>query len=132
MRLRTLRHNVIWGAGWGLFLGVVYCVFALLVLMLKGFPDGPVLAVLGIYLGGGLLGGLLVGILRHWIRTEVRAMMVGVIVMVPIGAGFLYLMNGPVSSWGEAQVFALFAGSLLLGWMGGKIFWEQSRFDPNG
>lgn len=131
MALRSLRNNLIWGAGWGVFLGVLYCFFALFVLMLKGFPNGPVLAVLGIYLGGGLFGGVIVGVLRPWIRTQVRAMAVGVVICMPIGVGFLYLMDGPISSWGEAQVFSLIVGSLFLGLMGGKIFWDQSQFDPN-
>lgn len=127
-----LRENLLWGARWGLFLAVVYCVFALLVLMLKGFPDGPTQAVLGIYLAGGLIGGIILGILRGWIRTQLRAMAVGVIIIVPVVIGFLYLMSGPISSWGDAEVFSLIITSLSIGLMGGKVFWEQSRFDPYG
>lgn len=57
-------------------------------------------------------------------------MAAGVVIVAPVVVGFLYLMAGPISSWGEAQVFSLIVSSLILGLMGGKIFWAQSQFDP--
>ena len=125
-----LLQDLVWGAGWGLFVGVVYCAFAAIVLLLKGWPDGPVLRVFSIYVGGGLLGGALLGVLRSWVRTEVRAMLLGVIIAVPIGAAFLLLMSGPFSNWGEAEIASLGFGSLFLGVTGGKVLWQQTRFDP--
>lgn len=123
MGIHTLRHNILWGARWGLFLGGVYGLFALFVLMIRGFPEGPTQAVLAIYIGGGILGGAILGMLRSWIRTQGRAMAAGVVIVVPVVVGFLYLMDGPISSWGEVQVFSLIVSSLILGLMGGKIFW---------
>lgn len=124
VKAQRLGNRLIAGASWGLFLGLIYCGFAGLVLLTQGFRNVR-LEIFGIYLGGGLVGGLLVGALRPWIRSRVTAMTVGVVVMAPLGFGFLLLRNGPIANWDEAQFVALIAGSILLGSMGGKIFWDQ-------
>lgn len=67
MGFHTLRRNILWGVRWGSFLGGVYCLFALFVLMVRGFHEGSRQALLAIYIGGGMLGGTILGMLRPWI-----------------------------------------------------------------
>lgn len=133
---KNISRDLRWGAGWGLFGGVVWGVFAAVVIILRdGIPESAPervtpLTLLTLYPLGGIGAGLVVGLLRPFARERSGAMLVGMVAALPFAAGFMYLKSGSISGWGGAEWFAVIAGSMLLGAMGGYKLWDQHNFDP--
>lgn len=137
--MRDFAKDLRWGAGWGLFGGVIYMLFAAVVVVgIKGgMSDAPAgvtwLTLLGIYPVAGIAAGLITGLLRPWLKTRRKSMVVGMVAAFLPTMGFLRLAEGPIFDWGGAEWFGAIAGAILLGGMAAYIWWGQLHdFDPYG
>jgi len=135
--VKTLWRNVWWGAGWGLFTGVIYSAFGMGVLLLRGGGSSardevsaPVLILF--YLLAGLVGGVIVGLFRPLLKHRAWSTATGVIALLPASVGVLRLMAGPISGWGGAEWFAVFGTAAFLGGYFGYNYWDLQHFDPLG
>lgn len=128
--------NLWWGAGWGLFAGVIYSVFAAGVVLLKGgfdsAPEGITpIGLLLFYLFGGIAGGLIVGLFRPLLKKRSGSTAVGVLALIPASMGALRMIAGPVGRWGGAEWFGVIGTAALLGGYFGYSYWDLQHDDPN-
>jgi hypothetical protein len=134
MNLRQVSTNLYWGARWGGFLGAVFMLFAVVVLLFKGpNPDGiSLILILGAYPASGVLAGLIVGLLRPVLVSRSSAMAVGMIAAVPVSILFLRIVKGPFSGWGALGWVASILGAAWIGGLGGYVWWSHfSSFDSS-
>jgi hypothetical protein len=111
---------------------VIYTVFAAGILLLRGGTPERVgaIALLGLYLMGGIVGGLIVGLFRPWLKYRACSTAVGILALIPMSLGALRLMAGPIAGWGGAEWFAVFGTATLLGGYFGYDYWDLQHFDP--
>ena len=133
--MRKLWANLWWGAGWGLFVGIIYSVFAAGILLLKGgFSSAPrgvtPLALLVFYLLSGVAGGLIVGLFRPWLRRRSCSTAVGILATFPASVGVLRMIAGPIVHWRGAEWFGAVGTSFLLGGYFGYSYWDLQHYDP--
>jgi hypothetical protein len=97
--MRVIR-NVIWGVGYGLGFAAIFMAWAVFVRIVGGADafaqkGTSFLAVLALYLFGGIAAGGIVGLLRPIVRWRIGSALVGIICAEVIyGAGWIAL-NGP-------------------------------------
>lgn len=137
MKHRAMGKDVRWGAGWGLFGGLVYLGFAAVVIVLKNAADASVSerinvpVLLSMYPILGVVAGCIMGLLRPLLKTRRGAMLVGIVAAFPTMVSFLWFVKGPFWAWGGVGWFSAFGSAILLGSMGGYILWGQLyHFDP--
>lgn len=130
MARRRVGRDLSWGAGWGLFAGMVFGIFAATAIALQ---DGlgtelehvSVPVLLAMYPAIGVLGGLVVGFFRPAVKTRRGAMLVGILAAFPGEMALLSLFKGPVPAWDGFVWFGAVGGAIILGSMGGYIWWGQ-------
>jgi hypothetical protein len=125
----TVWRDLRWGIGWGLFAGVFYSLVAFAIYAFQGSrpfeSKGITLgSTLMVYIVGGLIGGTVVGLLRPLAKQRAGAMIVGVITMIPVSIGFVFILFGPMSRWGGGELFGVLFTAVFLGGYGGWEFWE--------
>lgn len=135
--MREIGTDLRWGTGWGLFGGIVYMLFAaIVVFFVKGgmsnAPEGITpLTLFGMYPVAGIYAGAVIGLCRPYLKTRLGSMLVGMVAAFVPCIGFLWLAKGPISDWGGVGWFAAVGSAILLGGMGGYILWGQLHdFDP--
>jgi hypothetical protein len=95
-----------WGARWGGLFGLIFMLFAMGVLAMKGASENSasahvnVLLLLAAYPLTGLLSGLIVGLFRSALKRRRGAMVVGMVAALPTSLVFLRLIYGAFSAWG--------------------------------
>jgi hypothetical protein len=118
-----------WGIGWGLFAACFYSLVALGIYAFQGSrpfesKDITLGSTVAVYIVGGLLGGTVVGLLRPLGKRRAGAMLLGVIAMIPVSIGFVFILFGPISRWGGGELFGVLFTAVFLGGYGGWEFWE--------
>lgn len=108
----SLKRDLRWGTTGGLSIAVVYCVWVLIIYMLRGsdpFEQAGVSLpmVLITYLGVGLVSGMVVGLLRPLTRWTVGAYAVGLAAGVPFGLGLVVCIQGSPDRWDWATWMGL-------------------------
>jgi hypothetical protein len=121
--------DIRWGIGWGLFAACFYALVALVIYAFQGSrpfeSKGITLAsTVAVYIVGGLIGGTIVGLLRPLTKRRAGAMLLGVIAMIPVSIGFVFILFGPISRWGGGELFGVLFTAVFLGGYGGWEFWE--------
>lgn len=133
MSTRSFKHDLTWGTTRGLFGGVVYCAFASVVLLFKGWPSElPTASIYAAYLLGGLSGGVILGALRPYANSPRGAVWVGTLVAIPVVIAFVLLIRGPLPTWGKHEVALTIMCSVILGAMGGRMIWNSVHEAPFG
>jgi hypothetical protein len=127
MLLRRER-DVLGGMVLGFGMAILYTLLALVIFVATGGAafeaQGATLGlVILTYFFGGITGGAVFGLLLPWTRRRSGAVLVGILVALPIGAGFGMAMNGPIWTWREDAIAATLFFGLVLGGFGGYSFW---------
>jgi hypothetical protein len=120
--------NAYWGMRWGLAFASLYCLWAVVVLLLggeaafrkQGITFGE---TIGAYLGGGVLAGAVVGFLRPLLKWAWGAPVVGVVAAIPVGLAFDLATKG--ARWMSVNaLLTIGIFSATLGTMGGLVLRE--------
>lgn len=137
MNDRAVGRDMIWGMKWGLVMGLIYTLFASVVVFAKEFQDSAVSQhveiplLLAAYPVTGVMAGLIVGLFRPLLVSRTGAVIVGVMAAVPVTLAFVRLVRGPLSGLATPEWIGAGGAAILLGSMGGYIWWGQmSGFDP--
>ena len=100
---RPVIRNVLWGIRWGLSFAVGITLLAAIPALIRAFmppTEGwktgiSFPALVGIYLAGGIVAGALVGLLRGWTRSWLvrrgLGILIGMVLVPPIGYAFVEL-----------------------------------------
>lgn len=133
MMLSNAARNAYWGMRWGLAFAGVFCLWAVILLMLGGpsafMKQGISFAqAIAGYVFGGITAGAVVGILRPLLKYGWGAAVVGIIAAWPVGLAFMVATLG--SHWSSPNsliTVAIF--SLTVGAMGGitlrEVVWRK-------
>jgi hypothetical protein len=123
----AVRERTIEGAKEGMAFGVGYCVYALLLLVVRG-PElfasagSGVVMVLALYLAGGAIAGTICGGLEPLTGSLVGRILVGIIAALPF-AFLLGLTVLPAEDIRPNLVPVALGCAVLWGVMGGTMFW---------
>lgn len=96
------RENLAWGLEAGIFFAAVTVVLAIIPALIRALVGTHVwwqkglsfLAIIGLYLFGGITGGVIVGLLRPWTRYWWGRRMVGALAAVPFAAVIIVTFFG--------------------------------------
>lgn len=128
MNERNPFKNAYWGVRWGLAFASLYCLWALVVLLLGGeaaFRKQGITfwQAIGGYLAGGILGGAVVGFLRSLLNRAWGAAVVGTLAAIPVALAFELATEG--AGWMSLDALLTVAiFSLTVGAMGGLVLRE--------
>jgi hypothetical protein len=128
--LQRLRCNVLTGTTYGLCIAVVFSVFVLVMLAVRGSSlleehDTTLATILGTYFAAGLVGGAIVGALLAIGRRWYGAMLVGYIAAIPV-YGMIIMATSPPTRWMTYLPYLFY----LLGPAGavaGLWIWSEQR-----
>jgi hypothetical protein len=116
------------GMAWGLFIGTVLFVFALVVIAIdeRSFVRYKIsLTALGLwYLLSGAACGAIAGILRVTITSRARAVLFGPLVVIPCVFSGATLLKGSIGHWDVGVWAGAVMVDLILGAMAGYHFWS--------
>jgi len=120
--------NAYWGIRWGLAFASLYCLWALVLLLLGGEAAFRTQGItfwqtIGAYIGGGALAGAVVGVLRPLLKWTWGAPIVGIVAAIPVGLAFDLATKG--ARWMSVNsLLTIGIFSLSLGAMGGLVLRE--------
>ena len=123
----SIRQNVRWGWGWGVWMGTCYAVIGAVITLVRGptafrqFGLSPVFAIV-LYLAEGLFAGLVVGLLRPLTRWAVGASLVGILAIAPFAFIAYAVLPG-----NSSRLLLPIVYSIMLGGGGGFAFWMSAR-----
>ena len=127
-----LRSRIRLGATVGAFVGGLYCLLAIVIMLLNG-RSGGIVASLGewarvslAYMIGGTVAGAIVGIAAPLGRTLLGGALIGVVATIPLGIGFHLAVEGS-SNVGPLQLGSILRFSLLVGPLYGAVGWFAVR-----
>jgi hypothetical protein len=131
MRRQT---NVPIGVIIGIITAVVYSIVAVLIYL---FTGGRAFVEIGaslpmtvlVYFGGGILGGAIVGSLLPFTERRIGSVFVGVVGGIPVAAGVVWLLEGPIIGWGQIEWETVFFLAAFLGGGGGFFLWTPPKRD---
>jgi hypothetical protein len=118
------------GASWGLFVGILFTVFAALVVVIRGRlaePAPPLAVLIAMYPLGGVMSGALVGALYPRLTTKARVLAVAPVALFPTVAAVAMLSYGFPTRWDGATWFGAITGSIVLGVFGGLQLWKVTQ-----
>jgi hypothetical protein len=112
--------NLRWGMMRGLFFGIFYSVFALIVYLFRGADAfnayGLTLgSLVAAYALGGLISGAVVGALRPLTRWYAGHIVIGVAATIPAMLGVGLAMYGAFSRWTSEDVGSVVMAIVVLG-----------------
>jgi hypothetical protein len=128
-RLRTLREDLIWGLGLGVF-GTAASFGIGLMRGLRNsaraglnaeMPTWEIIAAMSL---AGIVAGALIGLLRPLGKSRMGSMVIGIVVMVPVAIVSTIVSDGPMSVWSLETWLVSFASSSILGACFGLLLWE--------
>ena len=132
LRQRDWSADVRWGIGWGVAFSALYGVLVVAqyfasqgqVLERKGLH---LLVVLAAYAASGVLGGAVLGILRPLGRSKGGSMLLGFIVMLPVGVMLQTAIRGLPPAWSGVDVASVILMASTMGPIAGWIAYSQTH-----
>ena len=135
---RTVLTNVAEGIKWGLVMAALLCTWVAVLALVSGnlvfrSRNGEslhVLIIIALYVIGGITTGALVGGLRRLLQWRAGAVGLGMVAVIPFGAGVLAARNG-FTEWGRTEGISLVIIAMVFGGAGGLIMREFVRPPPH-
>lgn len=128
MRDRVQRWglNVLWGVYWSLCVAVIFILYSVLLLLVRGNAafeanDVTFLGTVAVYLFGGVCTGLILGTLRPLGRFWLGAAILGYLCAIPVYVAVRVAVNG-FENWSREDLRMLIELPLYLGPFSGLLF----------